>query len=164
MPQIDQLAEIYASQLFWLVVVFGLVYFGIGRGMLPKIEATVGERDKRIAGDLEAAQRAREAADATEEAYRLKTTESRAAALKVTHAAKQESVRDSEARIAAADAEIGGKLAAAETDLRARTDRALAEIEDVAAEAAREMVAKLSGATVTKARAVKEVKAALSHG
>ena len=37
MPQISQSSEIFASQLFWLVVTFGLLYFIVGRGMLPKL-------------------------------------------------------------------------------------------------------------------------------
>ena len=36
MPQISQAASIYASQLFWLAIVFAAVYFGIGRAMVPK--------------------------------------------------------------------------------------------------------------------------------
>jgi F-type H+-transporting ATPase subunit b len=164
MPQIDQLSAIYASQLFWLAVTFGLIYFGIGRGMLPKIQATVGERDKRIADDLATAEQASKAADTIEEAYRQKTAESRAAALAAVQAAKQASALENEKRIATADAEIGGKVAAAEAELRAQTDKALAEIGDAAAQAAQDMVAKLSGASVTKAQASKAVKAALTHG
>ena len=38
MPQISQILETYASQFFWLLIVFGLIYFTIGHGMLPKIE------------------------------------------------------------------------------------------------------------------------------
>jgi len=55
MPQIAQIVDTYASQIFWLLIVFGLIYFGIGRSMLPKIESTVEARDARIASDLAAA-------------------------------------------------------------------------------------------------------------
>ena len=48
MPQIAQLAETYSSQIFWLLVFFGLVFFVIGRGMVPRVMATVGDRDKQI--------------------------------------------------------------------------------------------------------------------
>ena len=44
MPQLSQIGEIYASQLFWLAIVFALIYFGIGRAMVPKIEKTVDDR------------------------------------------------------------------------------------------------------------------------
>ena len=53
MPQIDQLPDIFFSQLFWLAVVFGFIFFVIGRGMLPKIQSTVELREKKIAEDLE---------------------------------------------------------------------------------------------------------------
>ena len=35
MPQIEQLPFIFFSQLFWLAVVFGIIFFVIGRGMVP---------------------------------------------------------------------------------------------------------------------------------
>ena len=63
MPQISQILDTYASQLFWLLIVFGLVYFTIGRGMLPKVEATMDARDRKIADDLAAAEIARAEAD-----------------------------------------------------------------------------------------------------
>ncbi|MBA4353454.1 MAG: ATPase, partial [Novosphingobium sp.] len=41
MPQIEQLATTYASQVFWLLVFFGIIFFVIGRGMVPKVMATM---------------------------------------------------------------------------------------------------------------------------
>ena len=63
MPQIAQILETYASQFFWLMIVFGLVYFTIGHGMLPKVEATMDARNRKIADDLAAAELARAEAD-----------------------------------------------------------------------------------------------------
>jgi F-type H+-transporting ATPase subunit b len=164
MPQIAQIDATFASQLFWLILTFGLVYIVIGKGMLPKIEATVEARDNRISDDLAAAERARAAADETEEAYRARTEVSRGEALKVTQAAKEAAARESEQRVKAADAETGEKVAAAEARITAAADAALSDIEAVAVEAAQDMVAKLSGTKVTKANAAKAVKAALANG
>ena len=164
MPQIAQISETFASQLFWLVIAFGLIYFVIGRGMLPKIEATVDQRDRRIAEDLAAAERARSEADAREEAYRAQLEANRAEALKVTQAAKEASARETEQRVRSADAQIAQQVAAAEADIRASADATLAEIDAVAAEAAQEMVAKLSGATVSEDQARQAVRAALANG
>ena len=72
MPQIAQLAETFSSQIFWLLIVFGLVFFVIGRGMVPKVLDTVGQRDNQIASDLAAAQAARDAADEQEAAWRAR--------------------------------------------------------------------------------------------
>ena len=68
MPQIAQLAETWSSQVFWLLVFFGITFFVIGRGMVPKVMETVAQRDSQIAADLGAAKAARDAADEQEEA------------------------------------------------------------------------------------------------
>lgn len=164
MPQIAQIAETFGSQFFWLFLTFGLIYLVIGRGMVPKIASTVEARDKRIADDLAAAEAARAEADAREEAYRLQIEQNRAEALKLTQAAKEASARETEARVKAADAETGQRVAEAEARIRSASQAALADIETVAAEAAREIVAKLSGASVPQDQAVRAVKAALNHG
>jgi F-type H+-transporting ATPase subunit b len=164
MPQIAQISEIFASQFFWLAIVFGLIYFVIGRGMLPKIEATVDARDAKISEDLAEAERARARADEIEESHRLETERSRAEALKVTQAAKDAAARDREARVRSADAETGVRVEAAEARIRSAADAALAEIEAVAAEAAQDMVQRLSGATVSSEEARTAVRAALTNG
>ena len=162
MPQIAQIAATYASQIFWLLIVFGLIYFVIGKGMLPKIEATVDARDQKIASDLAAAEAARAKADETEASYRAKIEEARAAALKAMQDARSAATVDAEKRVKAADAELAAKGAEADAALKAASARALAEIENVAAEAAQEIIAKVSGITVDKAAAEGAVKAALA--
>jgi F-type H+-transporting ATPase subunit b len=164
MPQINQLALVAYSQFFWLLVVLALIYFGIGRMMLPKIQSTVDMRDKRIADDLAAAQAARVAADETEAAYRTRIDESRAEALKVAAAAKASSAKATEERMLAANAANQATVEAAEARIRAAADSALAEIEDVAADAARDMVSRLAGVSVTATEAKQAVKAAMAHG
>jgi F-type H+-transporting ATPase subunit b len=164
MPQLTQLPDIFWSQFFWLAVVFGVIFFVFGLGILPKVEATVDARDKRIADDLAAAQAARVAADESEEAYRIRMDESRAEALKVAAAAKASSARATEERMRTANQENQAKVEAAEARYRAATAEALAEIEGVAAEAAQDMVSRLAGVTVSSAEAKQAVKAAMSNG
>ena len=164
MPQIAQISEIFASQLFWLVLTFGLIYLIIGRFMLPKIEGVVEARDRRIADDLAAAEAARTRADEIERDYDAKTAESRAEAQKLIQAARDASARDAEAKLAAADAETGERIAAAEADVRSALAAAVSDIENVAAEAAQDMVSRLAGIAVDRERAAAAVKAALSNG
>ena len=153
MPQLSQIAEIYASQLVWLLIVFAIIYFGIGRGMVSKIEATVDTRDRRIADDLTAARSAREIADRTEEAYRARMD-----------AAKASAARAAEARVKAADATLADKADAAGAQLAEARASALSGIEDVAAEAAREIVQRVSGLAVDRDAAARAVKTAMAHG
>ncbi|GAB5481710.1 MAG: hypothetical protein Pars92KO_14670 [Parasphingorhabdus sp.] len=164
MPQIDQIAATYGSQIFWLLLTFGFTFLVIGLGMFPKIQGTVDARDKRIADDLEAARTANSKADELEESYRVKMEKDRSEAQAVVEASKAKANAAAEKRKTKANADIAAKLAAAESDIKARSDEALKEIEGVSAEVAKDMVAKISGAKVTKAAALKETKAALKHG
>jgi F-type H+-transporting ATPase subunit b len=164
MPQINQLADVAYSQFFWLLLVLGLIYFGIGRAMLPKIQSTVEARNQRIAGDLAAAEAARIAADETEAGYRARIDEARGEALKLAAAAKQTGARDSEIRIRAANEETQGRVEAAEARIRSATESALGEIESVAAEAVRDMVSRLAGLSVSDEEAAAAVKAEMADG
>ena len=164
MPQINQLLLVYQSQWFWLLIVLGLIYFVIAKGMAPKIEATVDARDRKIADDLAAAERARAAADVSEEALQRGALDARAEAQAVAAKAKAQAARDSENRLAKANAEIAAKLAAADAALAKSRDAALASVEAVAADAAQDIVAKLAGAKITAADAAKAVKAVLVNG
>src|SRR5215204_5359333 len=100
MPQFDQISEIYASQLFWLLIFFGAILVVIGYGMLPKIQAMVDQRDEKIAADLKAAQGAREHADALEEAYRAEMDKVRAEAARLAAEAKADAARSTEKAVA----------------------------------------------------------------
>jgi F-type H+-transporting ATPase subunit b len=164
MPQLAQLPTVFWSQLFWLAVVFGILFFMIGRRMLPKIEATIDGREARVAEDLAAAERARNQADKIEADYRARIDESRAEALKVAAAAKASSGKASEERMRAANEENSAKIEAAEARIRAAAEAALADIEKVAADAARDMVQRLAGLSIGGAEAKQAVKAAMVHG
>lgn len=161
MPQIDQISTIYASQLFWLVLVFALIYFGIGRAMLPKIERTIEDRDAKIKGDLAAAETARAEADAADDAYQAKLGETRHQAQAAAAKAKADAALAAEKKIKKADADIAAKVEQAEAELQTQRDEAVAGIETVAIEAAQEIVAKVSGLKVDKRAATKAVKTAL---
>ena len=104
MPQLSQIGEIYASQLFWLAIVFGLIYFGIGKAMVPRIEKTVDDRQAMITGDLAAAEAARVDAFASDEIHRVEVEAARAKALVAINEAKARATASAEAQVKAADA------------------------------------------------------------
>jgi F-type H+-transporting ATPase subunit b len=163
MPQLNQLAEVALSQFFWLLLVLGLIYFGIGKAMLPKIQSTVDLRERKIADDLAAAEAARAAADKSEADYRERLDASRAEAARLTAQAKDESARATEKKLAKADEAIAAKTAKAEEKIRAARAEAVKEIEDLAAELAREITGKVAGIEVSKADAAGVVKAEMAN-
>ena len=164
MPQIAQIGEIYASQLFWLLVFFGAILVVIGYGMLPKIQGTVDARDAKIAADLKAAEGAREAADALEHVYRGGMDQGRAEASRLTAEAKAAAAKSTEAAIAKADKAIATKIDKAIGKIAESRAAALAEIEAVAADAAQQMVSRVAGLSVDTGTARAAVTKELAHG
>ncbi len=163
MPQLEQLLLVYQSQWFWLLLALGVIYFFVGRGIVPKVEATVDDRDAKIAADLAEAERLRDEADATEDRWRAKLNDAYAEAQAVIAEAKAEGAAKSEKRIAAADKRLTKKVDEATAALDEARRSALAEIEDVAAEAAGDIVAKLTGARVSETAVRDAVAGALNR-
>ena len=163
MPQLSQLGEVLLSQLFWLAIALGFIFFVIARGMVPKIQGTVEAREKKIAGDLEQAQAARVAADETEAAWRARMDAARAEAAKLAQDAKQKSAQETEKKVKAAADKLNIKVEASQGKIRESLAAARAEIEAVAVDASREMIQRLSGIKVDSKDVAAAVKAEM-HG
>jgi F-type H+-transporting ATPase subunit b len=164
MPQLSQIGEIYASQLFWLAIVFALIYFGIGKAMVPKIEATIEDRNGRIAGDLAAAEAARATALASERDYQAGLDAARSQATVAVGEAKARATASAEAQLKTSDAGLAAHLHAATGRIESSKAAALAEIETATTDAVEQIVAKLSGVAVDRATIETRVKAELAHG
>lgn len=163
MPQIEQVAAVGASQVFWLLLTFGLVFLIVGLGMVPKVQGTVDARASRIVADLSAAEEARVRADTLETEHRTRADAARAEAMAAAAEAKVAAARATEARVR--DADVGIQAASDEADRRLAAARAsaLGEVDGVAAEAARDMVQRLAGVTVTPEEARRAVQQ-VAHG
>lgn len=164
MPQIDQLDVFTTSQIFWALIFFGITFFVIGRGMVPKVMGTVELRDKQISDDLAAAQAARDAADEQEEAWRERENANRAAAQGVIADAKAKAAASTEKALAKAQVKLDAQLADAESQIAAARSSAMAEVEAVAADATRDIVARLAGTDIDEATASAAVKEAMANG
>lgn len=164
MPQIAQLGEFYASQIFWILVFFGITFFVVGRGMVPKVMDTVAQRDKQIADDLAAAEVARKAADAEEAAWRTRENANRNVAQGLIADARTRAAEATAKRLATAQESIDATLAAAENRIAEARHSASSEIEDVAADAAGDIVNRLAGLSLDPNAVRVAVKETLAHG
>ncbi|EGD59151.1 hypothetical protein Y88_1213 [Novosphingobium nitrogenifigens DSM 19370] len=164
MPQISQLADTYFSQIFWMLVFFGLTFFIVGRGMVPKVMATMADRNKRIGDDLGAAEAARAAAEAEEAAWLETEAKQRASAHELIAAAKHQAAQATHDSLAIATARIDADVSAAEARIAEARAAALGEIELVAADAAQEIALRVAGLTISADDARGAVKGTFVHG
>ena len=164
MPQIAQIAATYASQIFWLLLTFGILYFGIGKGMVPKIVSTVDAREGRIAGDLAAAVAARAHADTVQATWQAEMDAARVAAQAETAAAAKRAAMAFEQQVHAADADIAERLGHHDLAVANAKAQALANLQNVAAEAAQQLADKVAGLQVSLDSASDAVRRTMAHG
>ena len=69
MPQLDP--TYWASQAFWLILVFSILYISISKFYLPKIKDNLDNRENKIKEDIENANRFKEQSEAKLKEYEL---------------------------------------------------------------------------------------------
>ncbi|MDB2415349.1 hypothetical protein N9W34_06215 [Rickettsiales bacterium] len=81
MPQLD--LTTFASQIFWLIVTFGVLYLIMAKNALPVVRGVLQNRQSKISNDLQKAEQFKEDAQAAEEDFTsvLSDAKSEAAAL-----------------------------------------------------------------------------------
>ena len=163
MPQFD-FATVFWPQLFWLSIVFAVLFFGVVMPTLPKIARVVDERESKVANDLSAAEVAKATADKMAVDYAADIAESQNTARASLSEAKAKAAASGEAALAKANAKVEATLAAAEVALATAKSNALAEIENIAAEASADIVEKLTGARPSASLAAAAVNIVRAQG
>lgn len=147
----------FPSQIFWLVVTFGLLFLVLWRKTLPMIEGAIGQRRGRIEGDLGTAESFRKEAQAALAAYEAALAQARARAHQLADENRRSIVGEIDRLKAAADAETQNAFAIAERRIAVERGKALAGVRTAAAEAAAEIVERLIGVPVSAEDAAKAV-------
>jgi F-type H+-transporting ATPase subunit b len=146
MPQLD--SSTFLSQIFWLVLTFGLLFWLLKTKALPKVSEVLEARQDRIAGDLDRAATLRAEAEAAARKQEQVVAQAHARAQTRLKELQDRLAADAAKRQAALDAELGAKLGAAEARVRAAREAALAEVRGVAVEAAQAAAQRLAGLEV----------------
>ena len=151
MPQLD--LSTWASQIFWLVVTFAILYFALSRFILPALRDTIATRSDRVADDLDSASRMQRESEEAEKAYQQSLRDARAKANNVAESTRRSVDEEIAAELSAADAEADAQAEVAESRIREIKAGALSNIDAVAADVAGTLVQELTGKSVTPAAA-----------
>ncbi len=135
----------FPSQLLWLAITFGALYYFMAKRALPKVGAVIQERKARIAKDIDDATAMQQRADAAAAAHQKALNEARAKAQGLAQAARDQLAAESEAKRKALDAELAAKFAAAESQIATRRAEAMSNVATIAREAAGAIVERLIG-------------------
>ena len=87
MPQLDP--KYWASQIFWLILVFSTLYLSISKIFLPKIKSGLDDRENKIKNDLDEAKKLKELSEEKQAEYRIAMENGNKFVLKITLEAKK---------------------------------------------------------------------------
>lgn len=155
LPQFDP--TWFASQIFWLLVMFAVLYVIFARKSLPAISSIIESRKTRIQSDLDMAEKLTSEAEVTQSAYETSLQGARdqsADMLNSVHASIQ-ATKNEQAEAFRQRSET--EVSAAEQRLAAAKDKALNEISDVVADIAAQAVEKIIGKPADASQARKIV-------
>lgn len=153
--------ETYASQILWLAITFGLLYWIMSKVALPRLSGILEDRRDRIAGDLAEANRLNEESNAAIAAYEQALAEARDKAHGIAQETRDKLKADIDRRREETEEQLSGKLAAAEKRIAEIKDEALASVGEIASETTSALVESLVGKAPTKADLTKAVDAAM---
>jgi len=135
----------FPSQLLWLAIAFGALYWFMAKKALPKVGAAIEERKARIARDLDDATGMQQKAAAAAAAHEKSLAEGRRKALRHAMEARDALAAEAEAKRKTLEAELATKLAAAEARIAATREQAMTNVDAIAREATAAIVERLIG-------------------
>jgi F-type H+-transporting ATPase subunit b len=162
MPQF-QFGENLIPQLAWLAVFFTILYFGIVRLTLPKLERTITAREGQVSGDLAAAASAKTAADVSAAKHKAAIDAAHASGRSTILNAQTKSAAELARLLAVTHAELQTKQAAADQALATRRTAAIAEVDESASDIAADIVQRLTGKRPAAGALTKAAKAATGN-
>ena len=143
LPQLD--ISTFASQLFWLLISFVILYTVISRVAAPKIGGVIQDRANRIKGDLETAAKAKRDSEAAIAGYEKALADARTRGLKTSDELRNKAQAEINAKNDAASKDLNSKVAVQEARIAEMRKAAMAKVGDVARETATDIVNKLTG-------------------
>lgn len=143
MPQFDVTS--FPTQIFWLVVSFALLYVLMAGLVLPRIGHTIEAREGKIQADLDAAQKANDAARVAAEAQREALAEARGKAAGTVRQAAEAAAAETTAHLTTLGEKLAGQIGEAERRIAEQRAQALAGLSSLATEITSSVLGKLVG-------------------
>lgn len=155
MPQLD--FSVFPSQLFWLCISFFTMLFIMNRFILPRTAEMINLRRQKIDDDLEKTAKIKARAEKSLEKYYdalAKASSEANLSLQKTHQEIENTIERRQAELAEA---LNQQIAEGEKKIQAGKNKAMQQVEGIAAELAVEVIKKLNLKEIKPA----DIKAAL---
>ena len=146
MPQLDP--EFWVSQIFWLTITFGILYFTLSKLILPKISSNLESRKLQISDNIEAADKQREESEIKLKEYDKIISKSKIEAKDLFNQAREKALKDINIKKDFLDKQINDEINKAEEEIEKLKKDAPVKINKIAIETSTELIQKLIGAEI----------------
>jgi len=146
MPQLNP--EFWASQIFWLILIFSSLYIIMWKIFLPRISDIIENRKSRIIGDLNETQKLKENAEKKLREYNKIIEDTKKEAKKIIEDNKKKLENDIKNKKQKFNEEIEKELMSAEKEIKSLKKLSISSINKIAAEVSSEVIKQLVGTSV----------------
>ena len=148
MPQLNP--EFWASQIFWLILIFSILYIVIWKIFLPKITDSIENRKSRVIGDINEAQKLKESAEKKLKEYNKIIESSKLEAKKIIEDGRKKLDIDIENKKQKFNSEIEKEMTAVEKEIKKLKEDSLPNINKIASEISADIIKKIINTEVNK--------------
>ena len=143
MPQLDP--TYWASQGFWLILIFTLLYLALSKLFIPKIKNSIDDRENRIKDDLDEAQKLKEVAETKLKEYEISIENPKKDVQKILFESKNKLNSEIQNKKKTFEKEIETEIKNAEKEIESFKKDSLESISKISEEITSKIIENISG-------------------
>ena len=143
MPQLDP--KYWASQAFWLILVFTILYISVAKFYLPKIKNNLDNRANRIKDDLDDANKFKELSETKLKDYEKILEEAKKEVIKIQIESKNLLDKDIRTKKDAIEKEIEKEILKAQKEINDLKRNSISDIQKISENIASNIIETISG-------------------
>ena len=143
MPQLDP--KYWASQAFWLILVFTILYISISKFYLPKIKTNLDDRENKIKDDIDDANKFKELAESKLKEYEKILENAKREVIKIHIETKNTLDKDIKIKKETVEKEIEKEILKAQKEIAELKKNSISSIQKVSENIASDIIETISG-------------------
>ena len=143
MPQLDP--KYWASQTFWLILLFTILYISIAKFYLPKIKKNLDDRENKIKEDLDEANNMKSLSEKKLEEYNIILENSKKEVIKILLESKNTLNKDIQNKKNSMEKEIEKEILNAQKEILQLKKSSIESINNISQDIASNIIEKMSG-------------------
>ena len=143
MPQLDP--TYWASQAFWLILVFAILYISISKFYLPKIKDNLDNRENKIKEDIENANKFKEQSEAKVKEYAVILENAKKEVSKIHLDSKNNLDKDIQSKKEAIEKDIEKEILKVQKEISDLKKNSLSSIQTISASVVSNIIENISG-------------------